>query len=89
MLGSVALPITWLSLVLFAIFIEAVFENLVAVWFAPSAAAAFTAGLFSVPVSGQIMIFAVVSFVLLIISQVIITFYRRSQKHNLKKEDIE
>lgn len=89
MLGSVALPITWLTLVLLAIFVEAVFENLVAVWFAPSSAAAFTASLFSVSVGGQLMVFAAVSLVLLIISRVIITFYQSSQKHNRKKEDIE
>lgn len=83
------LPIIWLAVILAAIFCEAIFENLVYVWFAPAAVAALVCGYFEMAARGQVVVFFVSSAIMISAARIFKGLSKRQTKHISKDSDIE
>lgn len=83
------LPIIWLVIILVSIFCEAVFENLVTVWFAPAAALALVCGGFDMAARGQVTVFLVSSVIMIASARIFKKIMRRKRKHIPRDSDIE
>ena len=83
------LPIIWLAVILAAIFCEAIFENLVCVWFAPAAVAALICGYFDMTARVQVVVFFVSGVVMISAARIFTGLSKRQTKHIPKDLDIE
>lgn len=70
-------PILWLGMILAAIFAEAAFQGLRAVWCAPAALAALICGAAGMQVWEQTVVFAGTAAGLIAIAQIVRRFVRR------------
>lgn len=75
------LPIIWLSIILAAIFAEAYSEQLIAIWFAPSAAVAFVCGLFDIPAKAQLVVFLICAVMLISVARIARRILLRREKN--------
>ncbi len=82
------LYVIWLTVILAAIFIEALTERLIAVWLAPAAAVAFICGIFEVSVSKQVAVFAVLAVTMVSVAKLICGVVNQRCKHNESDGDI-
>ncbi len=82
------LHVIWLTVILAAIFIEALSERLIAVWLAPAAAVAFICGVFEVSVGKQIAVFAVLAVTMISVAKLICGVVNHRGKHNESDWDI-
>lgn len=71
------LPVIWLALILAAIFTEAAFPHLTAIWCAPAAAAALVCGFVGLAPFGQAAVFAVSAVSLIVVSRIVRYVSRR------------
>lgn len=83
------LPVIWLVLILAAIFCEALFESLVVVWFAPSAAIALVCGWFGVAPRVQVLVFSISAVIMIAGTKIILRALRHHEKHKSHDTDIE
>ncbi len=83
------LPVIWLALILAAIFCEALFESLVAVWFAPAAAIALVCGWFGVAPRVQVLIFSISAVIMITAAKIILRAISNHEKHKSHDADIE
>lgn len=74
------LPIIWLSIILAAIFAEAYSEQLIAIWFAPSAAVAFVCGFFDIPARAQLAVFLICAVTLISAAKIVRQILLRREK---------
>ncbi len=81
--------IMWLVIILAAIFFEALFENLVAVWCAPAALIAFICGFFSISTRSQVLIFVIASICFIALSRLIKLILRLRDNHKASSKRIE
>jgi membrane protein implicated in regulation of membrane protease activity len=66
------MPFFWIAVIVLAVFAEAMTASLVAIWFMPSALVATVLAFFRVPVSVQILVFAILSALFIIFSKTIL-----------------
>ena len=83
------LPVIWLAVILAAIFCEALFESLVAVWFAPAAAIALVCGWFDITPRIQVLVFFVSAVVMITAATIILRVLMLYGKHKKHDTDIE
>ena len=83
------LPIIWLAVILASIFCEAIFENLVCVWFAPAAFISLICGAFDMTARGQVIVFFVSGVVMISVARIFFLRCKRRRKHISERSDIE
>ncbi len=83
------LPIIWLAVILAAIFCEAVFENLICVWFAPAAFISLVCGAFDMTARGQVVVFFVSGVIMITAARIFSGRSKRQKKHIPYDTDIE
>ena len=82
------LPIIWLGVILAAIFAEAVFENLILLWFAPAAAISLVCGLLNMSPRGQVTVFLVSAVAMIVLARIISIGNKRRRKNIRDDSDI-
>ena len=85
----ISTPVIWLSVILAAIFAEAISERLIAIWFAPASAIALVCGFFDIGVHRQVTIFIVSALLMITVAQTVRSAICRRARNNQDTTDIE
>ncbi len=81
-------PVIWLAITLVAIFCEAIFANLIAVWCAPAAVIALICGFCGFSIWGQSLVFGFGALVMITGAHLVRMILRRHDSHKSPDDGI-